>query len=420
MNMKSIAIFTTFVDFNPQYSLTGIVRDQINMLLKHGYKPVLFVVKGCKDLDSLPEGVEVRAIVPQMPLKDYQLGVQKQPTFDGQVEQATNALKDHFKDFDIVITHDIIFQTWFIPFNQAIRNIGKEYPNIKWLHWCHSAPSAHVNAEYPHTLRFSGMTNSIYISMNYADIELFAKMFNVPMGNVQVVYNCRDIYGFFGMNDFSIKLIEKYDLLNTDVLTVYPTRLSTGKNIEISVHLMAKMQELGRNAKLVICNSYSNALSEKSYASQLKKMAKEWGLPEENLIITSMEGKEWELGVPHQTIKDLMSISNLFMLPSKSEGCSLILLEAALTKNLIVLNNLLPSLHEFGENDVVYIDCDMVRAGKQTTVNYHPSRDAHLKERANQILQVLDNNPALNMFLRIRKKFNPEWIYKNQLEPLLI
>lgn len=255
--------------------------------------------------------------------------------------------------------------------------------------------------------------------MNYADIELFAQMFNVPVGKVQVVYNCRDIYKFMGMNEFSIKLIEKYDLLSTDVLAIYPTRLSTGKNIEISIHLMAKIQELDRNAKLVICNSYSNAQSEKQYALQLKQQAKQWGLPEENLIITSMEGKEWELGVPYQTIKDLMSISNLFMLPSKSEGCSLILLEAALTKNLIVLNNLLPSLHEFGENDVIYIDCDAVRGGKMTNVQYNPSRDAHLKEKAQQVVERLDSNPALNMFIRIRKKFNPEWIYRNQLEPLI-
>lgn len=418
--MKSIAIFTTFVDFNPQYSLTGIVRDQINMLLKHEYKPVLFVVKGCKDLDTLPKELDVRAVVPQLPLKDYQLGVPKQPSFDGQVKQIEEVLTDQFKDFDIIITHDIIFQTWFVVFNQAIRNIGAKYPNIKWLHWCHSAPSAgNPNVEYPHILRFSGMSNSIYISMNYADIGLFATMFNIPVGKVQVVYNCRDIYTFFGMHPFSIKLIEKYGLLDTDVLAIYPTRLSTGKNIEISIHLMAKIQETGRNAKLVICNSYSNAAGEKQYAISLKRQAKEWGLPEENLIITSMEGKEWELGVPHQTIKDLMSISNLFMLPSKSEGCSLILLEAALTKNLIVLNNLLPSLHEFGENDTIYIDCDMVRAGKMTTVGYHPNRDAHLREKAQLIIQKLDDNQALNMFLRIRKKFNPEWIYRNQLEPLL-
>jgi len=420
--MKSVGIFTTFVDFNPQYSLTSIVRDQINMLLKHGYKPVLFVVTGCKDLESLPKEVEVRAVVPQVPLTDYQLGIPKQSTWEGQVDTITSALIDHFKDFDIIITHDIVFQTWFLVFNQAIRNIAEKYPNIKWLHWSHSAPrpfsdlfspNTAYKLEYPHTLRFSPMANSTYVGMNYADIELVAQQFNVPMGKVQVVYNCRDIYKFFDMHPFSIKLIEKYGLMDTDILMIYPTRLSTGKNIDMAAELVVQLQKLHKNAKLVICNSYSNAQQEKNYANQLKNRSPS------GIIITSMEGKEWEIGVPYQVIKDLMCISNVFFLPSKSEGCSLILLEAALTKNLIILNNLLPSLHEFGEQDAIYIDCDTVRGGKSINVNYHPTREAHMEEKAKLVIEKLDNNPSLNMFTRVRKKFNPEWIYKNQLEPLL-
>lgn len=418
---KDIAILTAFASLDPQYSLANLVVDQIRMLLKHGYNPTLFTVQGFKD--KVP--CEVKAVIPQVPLVDYQLNVKKQDSFDGQVKLITEALEPYLKNFQIVFTHDLAFLTWFLVYNQAIRNIAKKHPHIKWFHWSHSAPSNRpAKLEYPHTLRFSGIHNSIYIGMNYADLELYAEQYDVPIGNVRVVYNCRDIYRWFNMHPKSIKLIEKYRLLDTDVLAIYPTRMTTGKNPDDAVHLLAKINETGKNAKLVFCNSYSNADTEKQLIQSLKDNGEKWGLPNNHLIFTSEMGTQWELGVPPEVVRDLMQISNLFFLPSKSEGCSLILLEATLTKNLIILNKTLPSMHEFGKKDALYIDCSSVRAGKQTTVNYlkddKPStREEHYKEWAQIIINELENNKSLSMFTRIRKKFNPDWIFRNQLEPLL-
>lgn len=424
--MKKIGILTTFGNIDPQYSVANLVVDQLRMLVKYGYTPTLFVLEGFKNglPELIPSEVIVRSTVPRVKLTDYQLGVPKGPDFDNQVKLLTEALSEELKDFDIIITHDIVFQTWFLVQNQAIRNIAEKYPNIKWIHWCHSAPQARpTKLEYPHTLRFSGMPNSTYIAMNYTDIELYAQQYDVPVGRVQVVYNCRDLIRFFGMHPLTEKLVEKYKLIDCDVMGVYPTRMSSGKNpdvaIELFAHINKKLYDVGKNAKLVFCNSYSNAQNEKDYMQHLRDMAITWGLPKENLIFTSEEGKEWELGVPPQVVRDLLQISNVFFLPSKSEGCSLVLLEAALTKNLIILNGTLPSFKEFGGTDAFYIDADSVRAGQSTEVHYHPDRTAHLREWADKVIRELETNRSLNMFTRIKKKFNPEWVYKNQLQPLL-
>ena len=68
---KVIGILTTFYDFNRAYSLASVVYDQLVMNVRHGYKTVLFVLPSFKDDDKVPQGVEIRKIVPQLILEKY-------------------------------------------------------------------------------------------------------------------------------------------------------------------------------------------------------------------------------------------------------------------------------------------------------------------------------------------------------------
>ena len=68
---KVIGILTTFYDFNRAYSLASVVYDQLVMNVKYGYKTVLFVLPSFKDDDKVPQGVEIRKIVPQLILEKY-------------------------------------------------------------------------------------------------------------------------------------------------------------------------------------------------------------------------------------------------------------------------------------------------------------------------------------------------------------
>lgn len=181
--MKKVAVLTDFTYLPQQYGLVPAVLSQLRMMLKNGLKPDLIVMEGFEnheDVKKVPDGVEVKSLIPFMHLFDYQFGTveQKHPVgpigekpedrpaitnFKKQVELIVTYLEPELPKYDVIITHDIMFQTWKLIHNQAVREIAKRHPDLKWLHWCHSGPQPRPDRlTFPHTLRFTGMNNALW------------------------------------------------------------------------------------------------------------------------------------------------------------------------------------------------------------------------------------------------------------------
>ena len=91
-----IGILTTFSNFNSEFSLTTVVKQQLEMLLKYDYKPVLYVLDIFKDHDKVPKGVEVKAILPQIMLEPY--SQKKLDTLDKDVAKIVPAMEKHMAE----------------------------------------------------------------------------------------------------------------------------------------------------------------------------------------------------------------------------------------------------------------------------------------------------------------------------------
>jgi len=437
--MKSIAVLTTFQDLPSAYGLVPVVLKQLRMLVNHGYEPAFFVVEGFDkhpDAKRVPEGVILKPLVPFLHLFDYQLGTKEQKhkvpakgvhgnpnktNWKKQVKLIEEKLEPELSKYDVVITHDIIFQTWFLTHNQAIRNIAKRHPNIKWLHWLHSGPfPRQPKVNYPHTLRFTGMPNAIWISPNESMTAKFAEMYNIPKKQVQVVYHTFDVFKFFDMHPRSKQLIEKHDLIKCDVLCVWATRIDhpAGKGISKAIWIIGQMNKLC-NAKMVFLNSWSRGERAKQTIQAMRQTAGQWGLPQENLIFSSEMGTDWENGVPHKVVRDLLWIANLFILPSTSETFSLAMVEAAACKNLLVLNDNLTVMHELVGDNAHYIQFDAEWGGVRHNVDYQPTPQQVFMEQAQTIHTLLQQHKGLMQQRKVLTKFTVEWVWERQLERLI-
>ena len=418
--MTKIGILTTFSNFNPEFSLTSVVRQQLIALVKHGYKPVLFVLDTFTDDKRVPKGVEVRKILPQLLLEPY--GEGDLSNLDKDVEKAKTAMNEHMADLEICLTHDIIFIKTYLPYNIAMRlAINEKLSHIKWLHWMHSGPSFANLDGSPWDNLYTLPKNSRLIYMNFTDAIRAAEMYHVLPKDVRTIFNPMDIREFYKFQDVTWELTDDYDLMSADFIAVYPlstTRMdANGKQLKKAIWIMAELKKKGKSVRMVVPNAHANADKEKKAIEKMYEYAHSKGLERRELVFTSLhKPPEYEGGVPHEVVRDLFTLSNIFLFPTYSENCPLILLEAMAAKNILVLNQDFPALKDFPEHDALYFRFGSTVAPDPQFPN---GEDTYYQDIATLIISEMEQHKSLKAQMTLRKKFNVDWIFRNQLEPAI-
>ena len=436
--MKKIAILTDFLDLDMQYGLVPAVLNQLITLKGKGYDPHLFVVEGTENeeiapsIKLLPEGIKVKPLVPFMHLYDYQYGTKEQKhsvsplgekvgnkpaktNLKKQVKLAQKCLEEELSQYDIVIEHDMLYQTWKIPYNQAIRNIGKNHPGIKWVHWCHSAPSARPhNLPYPHDLRFTPMPNSTWVTMNDAMRSGFALQYSVPIDKVKTIYHTIDYPAHRRFHPLSTEIWKTHQLWKPELIVVAVSRFDHARakgNYDVA-EFVRELKKL-TSVQLIYVNSWSHTDKAKKAIEQMKEIVPD-------AVFTSEFGKDYETGVPHEVVVDMFDLANIYLLPSQSETFSFTMAEAALGKNLLAVNADLSPLVELMPLEVAtHIPWGSDWGGEQVKRNYQPNKELFMYDRAKELYEEYKKNRSLLAHRRALRTFSPEAVWDKQYKPLI-
>ena len=431
-----IAVLTDFQDFNMQYGLVPAVINQLQTLKSQGYDPDLFVVEGTESIEItptlklLPKDIPLKPFMPFMHLFDYQLGTKEQKhnigplgehgspsktNFKKQVKLTEEVLEPELSKYDLVIEHDILYQTWKLPYNQAIRNIAKRHPHIRWVHWCHSAPSARPhNLEYPHTLRFTSMPNSVWVTMNEAMRSGFALQYDTSIENIKTVYHAIDYPSLRRFHPLSTELWRKHELWKPEIIVCAVSRFdhARAKGMYDVAELVKELEKL-TSVQLIYVNSWSHTKDAKNHIKNLKNIVP-------SAIFTSESGKEYEAGVPHEVVVDMYDISNIHIMASQSETFSFTTAEAALGKNLMVVNgDLTPLVELFPETVAKHVAFGSDWGGTLTKRNYQPNKQLYMYDRAKEIYEDYLNNKSLLAQRHAIQSFSPEAVWENQYKTLI-
>lgn len=424
--MSKIAIFTTLQNFDESYSLVSVIKHQARILKKYSNMEVeIWVLENC--LNDYPEDLKdnVRKIVPSFHWINGKVTDAMVPVIQNVLQQGINRGIKYF------ICHDILLVSSYITYNEAIRRVAGINYGVKWFHWMHSGPHTRpaILGNRVEMLEHTMPCNSSLVYLNYFDLQRAANMYQDSVtANSYVVYNPVEQLDLSNINDpLALELNELTNFSDSSIRCIYPfsTTRMEHKQVKLVLEILHLIKMKGYSVKFIACNCHANALHEKDSIRYLIKLFTEgdYCLKKEDILFTSTyKQPKYEYSIPHSTIIDLFKLSNLFIFPSISEVCPLILQEAALTNNLIITNADFPSLMEItGPDGALFFQFGSIHhQTKYGATNSKQDRLDYLTWCVENIIPELNRGfYQTNAMFNVLHNYKYETIWNRQLKPML-
>lgn len=433
--MAKIALLSNFQEFQPGYSLTGICLDQARMLREHGHEVHLFVNDQYHG-EEFSEDVILHKQIPFSHLKDYRSRKDLSDDHKQVINHTADMLRKELRSFDFAFTHDFVYTGWFLPYGQGCLQASKDLPEVRWLHWIHSVPTAKSDwwliREYGarHKLVFPNKTEKTRVAEQYRGWD----------EDVRVIPHIKDLRTFYDFGEDTCDFIREFPgVMQADIVKVYPAstdRLSA-KGVDKVIHIMSKMKDLGFGVCCVIANQWATGRQRKEDVARYYKIARRAGLrPYEEFIFTS----EWEkpaalqpadvdrkdpeqiyrvqrypTGIPKRMVRELFQCSNLFIFPTREESFGLVIPEASLAGGvMMVLNKSLQMMLEVSGMSCLYFDFGSFHH----TFNIE-NEGEYYKSVAQVILGRMRENEAVMAKTFMRKTYNWDNLYNKYYAPIM-
>jgi glycosyltransferase involved in cell wall biosynthesis len=422
MKTPKIAIFTTFTYHAAGYSLVNLVRSQVRMLHRAGYEAHLILADNYPEKDDHNyKEATLHKIIPHGHLEDYReakLQEKHQPLVDGTKDALIKLIDD--LDINIILSHDVVFLGWHYPYALAVKEVSKERPFVKWMHWIHSVPSG-FNPIWD--IRQYGSAHKL-VYPNRTDALRVGEQFQGRIEDVICIHHTKDLREFARFDDATNRFIDEYDLMSADIIQIYPASVDRlhAKGIEWLMRAFAAMKNnFHKSVRLVICNQWCTIDKHRKTVEEYLTLGETLGLKKDkDLIFTSrfeVDSKpNWEVGIPERMVSELMMLGNLFMFPTREESFGLVLPEASLMSGcLVICNASLDMMREVSGN--IGIHWDFGSFHRDWTCE---DKDAFFKGVAQIIIGKMMSESGIRMKTHFRQHFNMDYIMRTQLEPAMM
>lgn len=395
------------------------------MLKRAGYNPILIACEGWEvPGDSIFNEVETKFMYPTA-----SHGTDDKPeNIEELVSIAYQQLKEILPNDAMVITHDLIFLPDYTVLNLAARRLAKE-TDIRWRHMVHSATAPGTIAkeramygEAYETALNDKFPNSLLMYPNAQDIPRVARNFGFEEFEVVEVPHSTDPTE--GMHPLVQRLYDDLHFGDKEVLIIAPARLDRGKSLHNIVRVVAGIKEAGSTAHVIFCDFQSTGGDKVTYREEIKSLAKQLNAENDVTFLSEFDDLA-SMDVSHDIILDLFTLSNVFILPSRSETYSLVAQEAMLKGNLCILNSDFPAFRQIYGSNALYRQFDGAEVGfdgfdgKIDTTHSDPA-DYYRTRFGIALKGWLASDKVLAAKTFVRTKRNPDYVFREYLEPLLV
>lgn len=425
MPKEKIAILTSFVDINHGYSLTGIVEDQVRMLVSYGHEVHLFVCENFKDQDEenlfqhdpwTKVNFHLHKLIPRANLTDYrkeELSEEHKKV----VKDTGDMLQKELLELGvtIVFTHDWLFTGWNLPYGLGVLAAcqNPELHPIAWMHWVHSIPSA----SFPWwDIRRWGSRHKI-IYPNKTDMQRVAEQYKAATSYVIPIPHIKDYRSYWEFDEDTYKFIEDFPgVMQADINMVYPasTDRLTAKRVDKIISIFREFKNMKFKVCLVIANQWATGRARKEDLEKYYKRVRLSGMELNDEVIFTSEWKtRFATGIPRRMLRELQLMTNLFIFPTREESFGLVAPEAALSGVEMVLNRSLPMMFEVQGGCGIYAEFGSY---EKELVVPHTEKDYYIA-LAHLIVGRMQRSELIASKTFNRKKYNWDNIYNKYYLP---
>jgi len=343
---RRLVILTTLANFDASYSLSTCVLEQAHAALMVGFRVNIIMMDHTNpaDLPYLPPEITIERLMPTVSWAEDEIN-------DEQVALITHALMRPLERYApcSVITHDLLFQSWFTSAAKAL-HLLPAIEGVQFYHVAHSSVSVRPERKEIAKYRATLPTGHKLMTINFADRKLMLEYYQAGSADVVTVLNGRDIRAWQRMPERAALLVSQFGLHLRDVVQVYPisaTRMEA-KGIKKLIALFGALKQQDQQVCLVVVAAHANGSVGQAAIKEARVFGTDMGLsPDELVFVSDIIPDCSAVGLAQDDVRSLFQVANLFAFPTVSEAGSLVLMEAALSDCLLVLNSSLPCFRDY-------------------------------------------------------------------------
>jgi glycosyltransferase involved in cell wall biosynthesis len=325
--------------------------------------------------------------------------------FHALVERLANELQDVVADADCLIAHNVCSLNKNLILTAALKNISEKSQRPRFILWHHDLawirprdPDELLPERYPWDLLCKAWDGVEQVTISEVRRLELMDLMGLPEERIVVIPNGVDVLRFLKLEALTSNFINQLELFDANPMLLLPVRITSRKNIQLALRVMAELRAQAPQAKLIITGPLGpHNPANLQYFESLRSLRNSLGL--ETAVHFLAEFKDEFLA--DEVVSDFYLLADALFLPSREEGFGIPLLEAGLAGIPIFCADI-PPLKALGGTFVSYFSLDE-----------DPSNIASM------IWEELSVSRQAGFRHRVRSRYAWHQIYEQQIEPLL-
>lgn len=388
-----------------------VIYDHAQLFSRYDYDVTVFAGEGHSDnpkikLKIIPEFKSLRVTNPDL----FERILNEKVFSDDFIkfsDKIFEKIENAFKDIDVFIIHNVLNLTLNLCLNQALSKYIKKHTNKKFIGWMHDIA---LNPERKKKdfanpvigeMIYQPIENVKYVGISHFLKERLNEEFGFSTKFMTIISNGIDLNTFLNLHPITQKIIKNHKIFLYDYLIFYSGKVLKYKNVDITINIIDELKKQNKNPLMIISAKGSPHNIKNNYIQEIKTMIKQLSL-EKNIIFIEDEIEDKSNGDSFEIVKDFYRLSDIVINLSSFENFGLPLIEAGINKTPLIVNDI-SVFKEIDNVNIHFVDIDNESPG----------------QIASKIRLIIEGNQQIGFFKKIKKNFNLEKIFVNNIIPLI-